>query len=129
MSASGAPIIDRSVQLPIMMPPTCWLSTTARASSAPVTPTINSCASLSRTDIEASTSPQAGVAGAAGSGLSCEVLEWPEVGEASGFSVVVEHASSKPVIAARTPSTRGRAMQSCCHGTTGRSHGALRTAC
>ena len=75
MSASGAPIIDRSVQLPIMMPPTCWLSTTARASSAPVTPTINSCASLSRTDIEASTSPQAGGAGAAGSGLSSEVFD------------------------------------------------------
>ena len=70
MSASGAPIIDRSVQLPIMMPPTCWLATTARASSAPVTPTISSWASLSRVDIAASTSPQAGGTGAAGSGRS-----------------------------------------------------------
>ncbi len=125
MSASGAPIIDRSVQLPIMMPPTRWLSTTARASSAPVTPTINSCASLSRTDIDASTSPQAGGAGAAGSGLSSEVLAGAD--DASGFSVLVEHPSSSPLVAARTPITRGRAsralvkaMGSCCHGAIGR---------
>ena len=119
MSANGAPIIDRSVQLPIMMPPTWWLSTTARASSAPVTPTISSWASLSLGDIAASTSPQAGGAGAAGTGGFGEVLDGP----AAGLSVAVEQASRRPVIAARTPSRRDRAMTSCCHGALSCPHG------
>ena len=46
--------IDKSVQLPMKMPPTWWLSTTALASAAPVTPTMSSCASLSRVDMPAS---------------------------------------------------------------------------
>ena len=33
--------IDRSVQLPMKMPPTWWSTTTLRASAAPVTPTIS----------------------------------------------------------------------------------------
>ena len=75
MSASEpSDSIDRSVQLPIMMPPTWWSATTARASAAPVTPTISSCASLSRVDMAASTSPQAGGAGAAGNGTFSGVL-------------------------------------------------------
>lgn len=64
--------IERSVQLPIMMPPTWWLPTTARASAALRTPTMSSWASLSRVDMAASMAeplPQAGGAGAAG-GLS-----------------------------------------------------------
>ena len=55
--------IDKSVQLPIMMPPTWWVSTTARASAASLTPTISSCASLSRVDMldsSAGPSPHAG---------------------------------------------------------------------
>ena len=68
--------IDKSVQLPIMMPPTCWLSTTARASAASLTPTIKSCASLSRVDIcdsSAGPSPHAGAGmstGAAGTAVA-----------------------------------------------------------
>ena len=57
--------MDRSVQLPIMMPPTWELPTTARASAAFLTPTIRTWASLSRVDI-AARSPQNGGAGAAG---------------------------------------------------------------
>src|SRR5262249_48565954 len=41
--------IERSGQPPMKVPPTWYFATTARASSASVTPTINSWASLSRT--------------------------------------------------------------------------------
>ena len=91
--------IDRSVQLPTMMPPTWWSATTARASAAPVTPTISSWASLSRVDMAASSadpSPQAGGTGAAGSGTF----------GVAGAAVVVgglgdgEHANSNAVNAA-----------------------------
>ena len=74
------------------MPPTWWLSTTARASSAPVTPTISSWASLSRVDI-AGQHAAAGrsAAGAAGQRPAGEVLDGSVVGDAAGFSAAGEH--------------------------------------
>ena len=70
--------IDRSVQLPMKMPPTWWFSTTARASAAPVTPTISSCASLSRDVMLASSadpSPHAGITGtSAGAGAAVAAI-------------------------------------------------------
>ena len=50
------------------IPPTWCVATTSRASAGPVTPTINSCASLSRGDICANSSPSSPQAGAAGGG-------------------------------------------------------------
>ena len=74
--------IDRSVQLPMKMPPT-WLSvTTARASAAFCTPTIKSCASLSRSGIDW-TSHAAG-AGAAGTGFASGATDEAAEAETAG---------------------------------------------
>ena len=92
--------IDKSVQLPTMMPPTWWSATTARASAAPVTPTISSCASLSRVDMAASSagpSPQAGggtFSGAFGVAGAAAVVSGLGDGDAAGSPSAGEHANS-----------------------------------
>ena len=106
--------IDRSVQLPMKMPPTWWLSTTARASSAPVTPTISSCASLSRVDMPASSACtlaacRRGAAAGAGAAVAAIVDAVAEEDGAAGCSAAGEQASSRPDIAASKHS-RDKAM-------------------
>jgi hypothetical protein len=102
--------IDRSVQLPMKMPPTWCASTTARASAAPVTPTMSSWPSLSRVDRPANSacpSPHAGGAGAAGSGMLAAVVVATVVFTGLGAG---EHASSSPDSAASAHKARGKAM-------------------
>ena len=96
--------IDRSVQLPIMMPPTCWSVTTERASAASVTPTVSSWASLSRGDRLARSHT-----GAAGSGALVDIgLCSGDAGVDDG--VLGEQASSSPDNAAKVATRRGEAM-------------------
>src|SRR5258708_6228345 len=107
--------IDRSVQLPMKMPPTWWLSTTARASAAPVTPTMSSCASLSRVDMPANSagpSPHAGAAGpaAAGAAVVAMVGAVTDVDGRAACSADGEQASRSPDIAASANSARDAAM-------------------
>ena len=111
--ASGAPSIERSVQLPIMMPPTLCSATAACASAAPVTPTISSWASLSRVDSDAM-SPHTAGAGAAGNGLSREakfgakaLLLVAAGGAAASVDWAGEQATSSPDSAVTAQSVRG----------------------
>ena len=108
MSASDpSESIDRSVQLPMKMPPTWWLSTTARASAAPVTPTISSCASLSRVDMPASSaspSPHAGAAGPAAGAAAPAVAAIVGDGRRSAGRRVVRRRASRPAGTRPSPS-------------------------
>ena len=100
------------VQLPIMIPPTWWVSMigAARASSAPVTPTINSRASLSRVRVlgEQRRSVTACGRRGAGRGWPGTLLDPLGAGDASGFSVAGEHATEQAGDAASTTQPRTR---------------------
>ncbi|BBX10501.1 hypothetical protein MAIC_53040 [Mycolicibacterium aichiense] len=107
------------------------MSTTLRASAAPLTPTISTWASLSRVDIALSNpgpSPHAGGAGEAGAGTGPAngteladdgVLTGPE-DDAAGREAVPEQPTSSRGSADRaaTPRIENRRLgiRTCCHG-------------
>src|SRR3984957_16833230 len=104
--------IDRSVQLPMKMPPTWLLATTAWVSSPLRPPTTNSRASLSRGDIDdriAAGSPHAGLAG--GISLADGEVAGAEFGRCEEWP----QPAISAVTATNTASTRGNPIGPCCH--------------
>ena len=89
-----------------MMPPTLWSATAARASAAPVTPTISSWASLSRVDSDAM-SPHTSGPGAAGNGRSSEaLLGVAAVGTGSGAACGCTSAAGEQAISSADNAVR-----------------------
>src|SRR5262249_29243503 len=111
MSASGPWKSDRSVQLPMKVPPTWKPLTTARASSAFFTPTMSSWASLSRVDNCAGM--VVGSAHTGGAGAAAGLLDAVDDG---GRAVCSPQAATSADAAASTARVREKAIGTCCHG-------------